>query len=97
MSLGEGTTSEGEFWESLNSACKLHLPVLYLIADNGFAISVRSSDQTPAPINELVRGFRGLAVTQVEGWDYASCRHKGARAVARVRAGEGPGTHPRTA
>ena len=91
VSLGEGTTSEGEFWESLNSACKLHLPVLYLIADNGFAISVRSSDQTPAPINELVRGFRGLAVTQVEGWDYASCRHKGARAVARVRAGEGPG------
>ncbi len=91
VSLGEGTTSEGEFWESLNSACKLHLPVLYLIADNGFAISVRSSDQTPAPINELVRGFRGLAVTQVEGWDYASCRSKGARAVARVRAGEGPG------
>jgi len=91
VSLGEGTTSEGEFWESLSSACKLHLPVLYLIADNGFAISVRSADQTPAPINELVRGFRGLAVTQIEGWDYASCRHKGARAVARVRAGEGPG------
>jgi 2-oxoisovalerate dehydrogenase E1 component len=91
VSLGEGTTSEGEFWESLNTACKLHLPVLYLIADNGFAISVRSSDQTPAPINELVRGFRGLAVTQVEGWDYASCRQKGAKAVARVRAGEGPG------
>ncbi|MGO9344138.1 MAG: thiamine pyrophosphate-dependent enzyme, partial [Acidimicrobiales bacterium] len=91
VSLGEGTTSEGEFWESLNSACKLHLPVLYLVADNGFAISVRSSDQTPAPINELVRGFRGLAVTQVEGWDYAACRNKGARAVARVRAGEGPG------
>jgi 2-oxoisovalerate dehydrogenase E1 component len=65
--------------------------VLYLVADNGFAISVRSSDQTPAPINELVRGFRGLAVTQVEGWDYASCRSKGAKAIARVRAGEGPG------
>jgi 2-oxoisovalerate dehydrogenase E1 component len=91
VSLGEGTTSEGEFWESLNTACKLHLPVLYLVADNGFAISVRSADQSPAPINELVRGFRGLAITQVEGWDYASCRHKGARAVARVRAGEGPG------
>jgi 2-oxoisovalerate dehydrogenase E1 component len=91
VSLGEGTTSEGEFWESLSSACKLHLPVLYLIADNGFAISVRSADQTPAPINELVRGFRGLAVTQLEGWDYAACRNKGARAIARVRAGEGPG------
>jgi 2-oxoisovalerate dehydrogenase E1 component len=91
VSLGEGTTAEGEFWESLNSACRLHLPVLYLIADNGFAISVRSSDQTPAPVNELVRGFRGLAVTQIDGWDYASCRSKGARAIARVRAGEGPG------
>jgi 2-oxoisovalerate dehydrogenase E1 component len=91
VSLGEGTTSEGEFWESLSSACKLHLPVLFLVADNGYAISVRSADQTPAPVNELVRGFRGLAVTQVAGWDYASCRQKGARAIARVRAGEGPG------
>ena len=94
VSLGEGTTSEGEFWESLNSACKLHLPVLYVVADNGFAISVRSSDQTPAPINELVRGFRGLAVSQVEGWDYASCRHKGARAVAARSCRRGTGSHP---
>ncbi len=91
VSLGEGATSEGEFWESLNTACRLHLPVLYLVADNGYAISVRASDQAPAPISELVRGFRGLAVTKVDGWDYASCRIKGARAVARVRAGEGPG------
>ena len=91
VSLGEGATSEGEFWESLNTACSLHLPVLYLVADNGYAISVRSSDQSPAPISELVRGFRGLAVTKVDGWDYGSCRTKGAQAVARVRAGEGPG------
>jgi 2-oxoisovalerate dehydrogenase E1 component len=91
VSLGEGTTSEGEFWESLNTACRLHLPVLYVVADNGYAISVRSADQAPAPVSELVRGFRGLAVTQVDGWDYAECRAVGARAVARVRAGEGPG------
>jgi 2-oxoisovalerate dehydrogenase E1 component len=91
VSLGEGTTSEGEFWESLNTACRLHLPVLYVVADNGYAISVRSSDQAPAPVSELVRGFRGLAVTKVDGWDYAACRTIGARAVARVRAGEGPG------
>ncbi|HYA69440.1 MAG TPA: thiamine pyrophosphate-dependent dehydrogenase E1 component subunit alpha, partial [Acidimicrobiales bacterium] len=91
VSLGEGATSEGEFWESLNSACRLHLPVLYVVEDNGYAISVRAEDQAPAPVSELVRGFRGLAVTKVDGWDYVSCRTKGARAVARVRAGEGPG------
>jgi len=91
VSLGEGATSEGEFWESLNSACRLHLPVLYLVADNGYAISVRAEDQSPAPVGELVRGFRGLAVTTLDGWDYAACRTRGGRAVARVRAGEGPG------
>ena len=59
VSLGEGATSEGEFWESLNTACRLHLPVVYLVEDNGWAISVRASDQAPAPISELVQGFRG--------------------------------------
>ena len=91
VSLGEGATSEGEFWESLNTACRLHLPVLYVVADNGYAISVRAEDQSPAPISEMVRGFRGLAITKIDGRDYFQARHFGARAVARVRAGEGPG------
>jgi 2-oxoisovalerate dehydrogenase E1 component len=91
VSLGEGATSEGEFWESLNTACRLHLPVLFLVADNGYAISVRASDQAPAPISELARGFRGLAVTKLDGTDYFACRTQGARAIARIRAGEGPG------
>ncbi|MCK4176067.1 alpha-ketoacid dehydrogenase subunit alpha/beta [Aciditerrimonas ferrireducens] len=91
VSLGDGATSEGEFWESLNTACRLHLPVLYLVADNGYAISVRAADQAPAPISELVQGFRGLAVSRCDGWDYAECRRTAAQAVARVRAGEGPG------
>ncbi len=91
VSLGEGATSEGEFWESLNTACRLHLPVLYLIADNGYAISVRAEDQSPAPISEMVRGFRGLAIAKFDGRDYFSARAEGARAISRVRAGEGPG------
>jgi 2-oxoisovalerate dehydrogenase E1 component len=91
VSLGEGSTSEGEFWESLNTACRLHLPLLYLVADNGYAISVRAEDQSPAPISEMVRGFRGLAITKIDGRDYFQARHFGARAVARVRAAEGPG------
>ncbi|MHB8245480.1 MAG: alpha-ketoacid dehydrogenase subunit alpha/beta [Acidimicrobiales bacterium] len=91
VSLGEGATSEGEFWESLNTACRLHLPVLFLVADNGYAISVRASDQAPAPISELVRGFRGLAISKFDGTDYFASRQKGAHAIARVRAGEGPG------
>src|SRR5439155_8966440 len=62
-----------------------------LIADNGDAISVRAEDQSPAPISEMVRGFRGLAITKFDGRDYFTARREGARAIARVRAGEGPG------
>jgi 2-oxoisovalerate dehydrogenase E1 component len=91
VSLGDGATAEGEFWESLNTACRLHLPVLFVVADNGYAISVRSEDQSPAPISEMVRGFRGLAITKIDGRDYFESRRRGARAVARVRAAEGPG------
>ena len=90
VSLGEGATSEGEFWESLNTACQLHLPVVYLVEDNGWAISVRASEQAPAPVSELVRGFRGLAIRKVDGTDYFASRSLASEATARVRAGEGP-------
>jgi 2-oxoisovalerate dehydrogenase E1 component len=90
VSLGEGATSEGEFWESLNTACRLHLPVLYVVADNGYAISVRSTDQAPAPISEMVLGIRGLHVVKMDGRDYFEVRRKGANAIAHVRAGAGP-------
>ncbi|HVL80918.1 MAG TPA: thiamine pyrophosphate-dependent enzyme [Actinomycetota bacterium] len=90
MSIGEGACAEGEFWEAVSSAATLHLPVLFVVADNGYAISVRSDDQFPAPISEIARGFRGLAVTKIDGTDYFEVRRKGAKAIARVRAGEGP-------
>ncbi len=90
VSLGEGATSEGEFWESLNTACTEHLPVLFVVADNGYAISVPSSEQSPAPINELVRGFAGLQVRSIDGTDYFAVRRTARKVVSHVRAGVGP-------
>jgi 2-oxoisovalerate dehydrogenase E1 component len=90
VSLGEGATSEGEFWESLNTACTLHLPVLFVVADNGYAISVPRVDQSPAPISELVAGFRGLRTYTVDARDYFDAYATATDAVAHVRAGTGP-------
>jgi 2-oxoisovalerate dehydrogenase E1 component len=90
VSLGEGACSEGEFWESLNTACNLYLPVLFVVPDNGYAISVPSTDQHPAPVAELVRGFRGLAVHRLDGTDYFAVRARAKLVVEQVRAGMGP-------
>ena len=90
VSLGEGATSEGEFWESLNTACTEHLPVLYVVADNGYAISVPSSEQSPAPINELVSGFPGLLINSIDGTDYFAVRDLLPTVVSHLRAGVGP-------
>jgi 2-oxoisovalerate dehydrogenase E1 component len=69
-STGEGTTSEGEFWESLNTASNLKLPVLYLVEDNGYAISVPVEVQTAGgSISRLVRSFPDLLVREVDGCD----------------------------
>jgi 2-oxoisovalerate dehydrogenase E1 component len=90
VSLGEGACSEGEFWESLNTACNLHLPVLYLVPDNGYAISVPALDQQPAPVADLVAGFRGLDVHRLDGTDYFAVREQGKAIIERIRAGTGP-------
>ncbi len=67
---GEGTTSEGEFWEALNSASNLKLPVIFLIEDNGYAISVPVEVNTAGgSISRLVRGFPDLLVQEVDGTD----------------------------
>jgi len=68
---GEGATSEGEFWESLNIACLKRLPLLYLIEDNGYAISVPVEHQTAgANIARLVSGFPDLFCQEVDGVDF---------------------------
>jgi 2-oxoisovalerate dehydrogenase E1 component len=90
VSMGEGATSEGEFWESLNTACTLRLPLLYVIADNGYAISVPAAQQSPGPISELVSSFPGLSVHRIDGRDYFEVRKKAPGIVAGIRQGRGP-------
>jgi 2-oxoisovalerate dehydrogenase E1 component len=91
VSSGEGATSEGEFWESLNAACSKKLPMFYLIEDNGYAISVPVEVQTAGgSISKLVRGFPGLHVAECDGTDplesYAVCKE----ALEYVRERRGP-------
>src|SRR6201982_2990704 len=79
VSGGDGETSEGEFWESLNVACSKKLPLLYLIEDNGYAISVPVEVKTAGgSISKLVRGFPGLSVAECDGTDpverYSVCK-----------------------
>ena len=88
--LGEGACSEGEFWESIGTACSLRLPMLFVVEDNGFAISVPARDQMPAAPSALVKSWPGLGVLDVDGTDYFDARRAISYAVSHIRAGEGP-------
>jgi 2-oxoisovalerate dehydrogenase E1 component len=88
---GEGQTSEGEFWEALNTACNLKLPVLFLVEDNGYAISVPVEVNTAGgKISELVRSFPDLHVDECDGCDVEESHAAAARAVEHCRARRGP-------
>jgi 2-oxoisovalerate dehydrogenase E1 component len=91
VSMGEGTSSEGEFWESLNSACIGRLPVVYLIEDNGYAISVPVEVQTAGgDLSKLVSSFPGLLVQSLDGTDFLASYRAVSDAVAYARARRGP-------
>ena len=90
-SLGEGATSEGEFWESISAACVKRLPVLFLIEDNGYAISVPVEVETPGgDISRLVRSFPDMHVDSIDGTDFFASLRAMREATAYVRARKGP-------
>jgi len=91
VSIGEGATSEGEFWESLSSACNLKLPVVYIVEDNGYAISVPVEVQTPGgDISRIVASFPGLFVQSIDGTDFLESHRAVRAAVEYARARKGP-------
>jgi 2-oxoisovalerate dehydrogenase E1 component len=91
VSLGDGTTSEGEFWESLNTACNLKLPVVFLVEDNGYAISVPVEVQTAGgDISKLIEGFPSLYLQRCDGTDPVESLEVMRRAVQYCRDRKGP-------
>lgn len=91
VSGGEGQTSEGEFWESLNTACNLRLPIVFLIEDNQYAISVPVEVGTAGgSISKLVVGFPHLLIQEVDGCDVLASYDVLVKAHEYARARKGP-------
>ncbi|MEM1347877.1 MAG: thiamine pyrophosphate-dependent enzyme, partial [Myxococcota bacterium] len=91
VSIGDGATSEGEFWEAVNTACVLKLPVLFMVEDNGYAISVPRSVQTAGDsISKATSGFENLYITEFDGCDPVESYRELKKAVSYCRAGQGP-------
>jgi 2-oxoisovalerate dehydrogenase E1 component len=90
-SLGEGSTSQGEFWEALNTASNQKLPVIFCVEDNGYAISVPVEINTPGGnISHLVANFPNFYFAEVDGTDPEASLRAFQAAAAHCRAGNGP-------
>jgi 2-oxoisovalerate dehydrogenase E1 component len=91
ITIGEGSTSEGEFWEALNLSATLRLPVVWVVEDNGYAISVPVEVNTPGgSISKLVRSYPGIFVTEVDGCDFLASFDAFRYAFAYARERKGP-------
>ena len=91
VSTGDGTTSQGEFWEAMNSAANLKLPVLFVCEDNGYAISVPVEVNTAGGnISKLVANFPNFFFAEVDGTDPVESYGAMAKAVEHCRSGKGP-------
>ena len=91
VSLGDGTTSEGEFWEALNTAANSKLPMIFVVQDNEYAISVPVEVQTAGGnISRLVSGFPNFHFEEVDGTDVVATYAAFARSAANARSGQGP-------
>jgi 2-oxoisovalerate dehydrogenase E1 component len=89
--LGEGSTSQGEFWEALNTASNRKLPVIFCVEDNGYAISVPVEVNTPGGnISKLVANFPNFFFAEIDGTDAELCLHTFQAAAEHCRAGNGP-------
>ena len=91
VSIGEGATSQGEFWESISIASNRKLPVLFVVEDNGYAISVPVEVNTPGGnISHLLSSFPNFHFEEVDGTDPIACMKAFAAAVAHCRTRQGP-------
>ena len=89
--IGEGSTSQGEFWEAINTASNQKLPVIFCVEDNGYAISVPVEVNTPGGnISRLVANFPNFYFAEIDGNDPAVCLRTFQEAAAHCRAGHGP-------
>lgn len=91
VSGGDGSTSQGDFHEALNFSCLHNLPIVFVIQDNGWAISVPIEQQTAGKsIAKIARGYEGLSVFEIDGCDYEETKDAMDRAVLKARSGLGP-------
>jgi 2-oxoisovalerate dehydrogenase E1 component len=91
VSIGEGSTSQGEFWESLNTASNGRLPVVYVVENNEYAISTPVEVNTPGGnISRLIANFPNFHFAEVDGTDPLACTAAMVEAVAYARSGRGP-------